>query len=61
MRTIGICYGVAAVASLAPLGYAFWKYLDDGTGVPAEPETPDEIDEKSEVRMVGEEVYKERV
>ncbi len=60
MMTIAICYGVAAVLSLIPLGYAFWKYLDDGTGVIAEPETPEEIDEKGGEKEVAE-VYRERV
>lgn len=39
MMTIAICYGVVAAISLAPLGYAFWTYLDNGSGLPAEPET----------------------
>lgn len=27
--TLGICYGAVAILSLVPLGYAFWKYLEN--------------------------------
>lgn len=62
MMTMAICYGAVAAVSLVPLGYAFWKYLDDGTGVIAEPETPSSImDEKGieEKGVVSERIVRE--
>lgn len=27
--TLGICYGAVAILSLIPLGYAFWRFLEN--------------------------------
>lgn len=45
MMTIGICYGVIAILSLIPFGYAFWIYLD--------PTPPSEVVEPHMTDEVG--------
>lgn len=52
--TLGICYGAVAIASLLPLGYAFWKYLEN---VDPEPTAvTDEVDSDiQEIKATGEE------
>lgn len=37
--TLGICYGAVCIATLIPVGYAFWRYLEN---VDPEPMVDDE-------------------
>lgn len=45
--TLGICYGAVAILSLIPLGYAFWRYLEN-----VDPEPTGAVDDVESVQEV---------